>query len=606
MKATTARRRTPRADSGGKLRIGDDWNAITIIALSQDNPLKAVAEFVENSIDAGARHVTITRGREHGSAFLAIADDGRGVPRDSEGVPDFRYVATHICDSIKRRLKSEGASGIQGEFGIGLLSFWTVGEELSMASAGMDGRVYEMRMRKGDPSYSVARRGTLVAEAGTKLRIAPLLPGVRQLSGEKIQWYLASELRERIRQSGVRIRVVDKQARKEFNVEPRQFTGELLHHLPPAKCPLGEIYVELYLNPPDAANEVGLYRSGTRILRALTELEAFQKSPWSDGYLQGIVDAAFLNLTPATRTGVIQDAALESLVSAMAPIEERLCALIDEQKRAEEERSSRDTLRAIQRAFREAMLALPTEEYEWFEVGVRTRGGANGEARPAPEEDAGAQGMAIASEGTQEPAQRQFFEYAGPLHSVRIAPSTCTVAVEASRIFRAVARDANRRVIEDGVEFEWRLLDGSGRLESTATQFLTFHAPSEPGLTRIGVSARQAETVVEAAALVTVTDSLLPEAKERTSGRHGLPAYTLEHAPGKLWRSRYDAEQNVIVVNSGHRDFIYASRARTLKLRYLVRLYAKEMVRQNFPGLPADQLLDRLIELSLYTEEHLR
>jgi hypothetical protein len=607
MAATAARRqRISRAESGGKLRIGDDWNAITIIALSQDNPLKAVAEFVENSIDAGARHVTITRGREHGNAFLAIADDGRGVPCDQDGVPDFRYVATHICDSIKRRLKSEGATGIQGEFGIGLLSFWTVGEELSMASAGADGRVYEMRMRKGDPSYSVARRGTLVAEAGTKLRIAPLLPGVRQLSGEKIQWYLASELRERIRQSGVRIRVVDKQARKEFAVEPRQFTGDLLHHLPAPKSPLGEIYVELYLNPPDAANEVGLYRSGTRILRTLTELEAFQRSPWTDGYFQGIADAAFLNLTPATRSGVIHDAALESFAAAMAPVEARLRELIDEQKRAEEERSSRDTLRAIQRAFREAMLALPTEEYEWFEVGVRTRGGGDGEARAGADEAGGAAGVAIAAQGEQEPAQRQFFEYAGPLHSVRIAPSACTLSVNASRTFRAVARDANRRAIDDGVEFAWRLLEGAGRLENPATQFLTFHAPTDPGLVRIAVSARQGETTVEAEGLVTVTDSLLPEAKERTSGRHGLPAYTLEHAPGKLWRSRYDAEQNVIIVNSGHRDFIYASRARALKLRYLVRLYAKEMVRRNFPGLPADQLLDRLIELSLYTEEHLR
>ena len=35
-------------------------------------------------------------------------------------------------------------------------------------------------------------------------------------------------------------------------------------------------------------------------------------------------------------------------------------------------------------------------------------------------------------------------------------------------------------------------------------------------------------------------------------------------------------------------------------------LYAKEMVQKNFPGLPSDQLLDRLIELSLYTEENLR
>src|SRR5687768_18434571 len=84
----------------GRLKIGDDWNAITIIALSQSNPLKAIAEFVENSIDARARNVTITRGREHGRHFLAIRDDGEGVPRDAEGRPDFRYVATHIGDSI--------------------------------------------------------------------------------------------------------------------------------------------------------------------------------------------------------------------------------------------------------------------------------------------------------------------------------------------------------------------------------------------------------------------------------------------------------------------------------------------------------------------------
>src|SRR5690349_23541656 len=94
------------ARTSGRLRIGDDWNAITIIALSQSSPLKALAELVENSIDAKARSVTITRGREHGRHFLSVRDDGEGVPRDGEGRPDFRYVATHICDSIKRRLKA--------------------------------------------------------------------------------------------------------------------------------------------------------------------------------------------------------------------------------------------------------------------------------------------------------------------------------------------------------------------------------------------------------------------------------------------------------------------------------------------------------------------
>jgi hypothetical protein len=45
---------------------------------------------------------------------------------------------------------------------------------------------------------------------------------------------------------------------------------------------------------------------------------------------------------------------------------------------------------------------------------------------------------------------------------------------------------------------------------------------------------------------------------------------------GELWRSRFDATRNVIVVNNGHRDFVFASRTQALKLRYLVRLYVKE------------------------------
>ena len=327
-----AKRRTSQAKNSGRLKIGDAWNAITIIALSQENPLKAIAEFVENSIDARAGRVVITRGRERGEHFLTVADDGEGVPKNSEGIPDFHFVGTHICDSIKRRLKLDGAQAIQGEFGIGLLSFWTVGEELAMCSAAADNTIYEMRMRKGDPSYSIVKRRTLIPEPGTRLKIRPLLPGIRQLSGDKLQWYLASELRERIRQSGVHIKVIDRQARKEYTVKPRDFTGQLLHNLPEAKSAHGDIYTELYLNESGSENEVGLYRSGTRILKSLSQLDAFQCSPWNEGFLQGIVDAPFLHLTPTTRAGVVQDEVFESFVQSMAPVAVRLKEIIDEQK----------------------------------------------------------------------------------------------------------------------------------------------------------------------------------------------------------------------------------------------------------------------------------
>ena len=98
-----------RSGQRGKLRIGNDWNAITIIALSQSNPLKAIAELVENSIDARATTIMIIRGRSEGSHYLEVRDNGQGVPRDADGRPDFRYVATHICDSVKRRLKLKAA-----------------------------------------------------------------------------------------------------------------------------------------------------------------------------------------------------------------------------------------------------------------------------------------------------------------------------------------------------------------------------------------------------------------------------------------------------------------------------------------------------------------
>ena len=247
-----------RPRSSGNLRIGDHWNAITIIVLSQSNPLKAVAELVENSIDARAKTIVITRGKEKGQHYLRVKDDGEGVRRNADGEPDFHYVATHVCDSIKRQLKVQGASGLQGEFGIGLLSFWTLGEELLLTSASVDGRTFQMHLKKGDPSYRITHRPTLSPEAGSEVLIRGILPGIKNFSGDKIQWYLASELRDRIRHSGVSIRVVDRTARAEYEVELRQFEGRLLHELDSALPPQGDVYAELYLHAHSPANAVSL------------------------------------------------------------------------------------------------------------------------------------------------------------------------------------------------------------------------------------------------------------------------------------------------------------------------------------------------------------
>ena len=596
----------------GKLRIGNDWNAIRIIALSQGNPLKAIAELVENSIDAHAKSIVIRRGREHGEHYLVVKDDGDGVPRSADGLPDFKYVATHICDSIKRRLKADGAGGgLQGEFGIGLLSFWTVGHTLTMTSTGADQRAYQMVMSKGDPHYTVKPRRALFGEGGTELKISPLLNGIRSLSGEKIQWYLASELRDRIRSTQVRVTVIDKLARKQYQVEPRQFEGRLLHQLPAVRSPLGEAYAELYLTTPAEDCRVALTKGGTRVVADIGTLPGLERSPWTSRHLQGLIDVPYLNLTPSTRSGIVHDECYGTFVEALAPLEAHLNGLIEAQRRAEEEQANRESLRAIQRAFREALLVLPREEYDWFEIQSPAPQAASGGELPERDvESVGEEERAGALPGLRGPgaatAQRAFFDYPGPLHSVVISPAASTVTVNQKRRFRALPRDRSRRPVEEDLVFAWEIVEGGGTLSAPSDQEVTLQAPASPGLVRLSVAVSQRQLRCTAEALITVADSLDAAMGSAVVNARGLPGYTFERAAGELWRSRFDVERNLIVVNNGHRDFVFATRSRALQLRYLVRLYVKELVLKNFAGLPAEQVAERMIELSLYVEEKLK
>ena len=195
-----------------------------------------------------------------------------------------------------------------------------------MISTGADQRAYQMTMEQGGDlkGYAASPRRVLFAERGTELRISPLLEGIRSLSGEKIQWYLAAELRDRIRNAKVRVTVIDKLARKQYEVEPRAYEGRLLHQLPPVRTSFGDTYAEIYLSEPAASCRVALARAGTRVIEDISTLSGLEHAPWSSGYVQGLLDVPFLNLTPGTRSGVIHDERYAALVEAIRPLEARL------------------------------------------------------------------------------------------------------------------------------------------------------------------------------------------------------------------------------------------------------------------------------------------
>src|SRR5207244_10501078 len=85
------------------LRPADPFDLIRWLARSQSDPRKAVAELVQNSIDAHALHVVVSRRRLRGSPALTVRDDGEGVLLGLGREAALRYIATNTGSSRKRR-----------------------------------------------------------------------------------------------------------------------------------------------------------------------------------------------------------------------------------------------------------------------------------------------------------------------------------------------------------------------------------------------------------------------------------------------------------------------------------------------------------------------
>jgi len=461
-----------------------------------------------------------------------------------------------------------------------------------------------MEMEKGMPGYVVIPRPRLLPIKGTQLTISRLLAGIRNLNGEKIQRYLASELRDRIKHSGIKIKIIDRTSRLELNVEPRQYEGQLIHDLPQISTPFGDVYVEIYLSERNPENCISLFRSGTRVLPNITVLDLFQCEPWTSSYFQGVIDVPFLHLTPGTRDGIIHDEHFAGFYDLLINLKGRLNAIVLEQSKAEEERVSKSTLRSVQKAILDAMLILPQEEYDWFDVPGKIKSPGLSVNNT---EDYALTIEVAKNSGKKQAAQKEFFEVAGTLFSVRIQPGSAIVPINSTKTFRAVGLDRSRRQIEQNLLYEWSIIEGNGQLDKKEGEFVIFNASTEPGLCKLKVIVRQQENVCEAESIITIVDSLLKAPVGSAEFlKKGLPSYTLESAAGQTWRSRFDGKNNIIIINSGHRDFIYAGRERMRKLRYILRLFAKELVLHNFVGEPPEQLLEHLLELSMYTEDNLK
>jgi len=614
--------RAARTRSGaitGKLRPADPFELIRWLARSQNDPRKALAELVQNSLDAGAAGIQIVRRRERGTTALHVIDDGSGVLPEMSRQEALTYIATHVGQSRKRDLTVEQRRELmlQGKYGIGLLGFWSIGTYFEMRSQVNESEPWVLRMTEDHPRFAVERlRGRLpLRGTWTEIVVRQLhRPAFVSLGARRIVDYLAAELRGQLLARPVSVAVHDRIARghapKVLPVEPVRYEGQALPLPEGIETPHGPLRIELYLLPERGAQpgRVSVSCAGTVVYDDLTEFELvdFHRPPWETGRLTGVLEFAGFEVAPGSRRGVQPNEAAMAFAAAVTELESAIKSLLaDEQQRLSSELEA-ELLKQLQRAFRDLPRLAP--EYDFFAVRSEEQrmagsGGAENNEGGVPPAPAGvaeplAHPYAGADEepnATLEPAE--LFP-PGPLASVEIIPESVRVPRLGQRRLRARARAADGRAIHSGVEFVWRSDAVVGRIEPQ-NDSVVFQAGDRCERARVTVEAIEGERRASAEAMVEVIE----EEAVAPAPATGIPQPEFVNEPTGNWRSRIRDGQ--WEVNAGHRDYLIASETSRRKLRYLAGLLAKEIVLHSFPHPQHGMVLERMVEVLTITDRQL-
>ncbi|HEY6035391.1 MAG TPA: ATP-binding protein [Kofleriaceae bacterium] len=592
-----------RPASRFKLQPADPFDLIRWLARSQSDARKAVAELVQNSIDARAKTIRIERRRLRNAPALVIWDDGEGVLPALGREEALRYLGTHVGHSHKLGLSpaERHSRVIAGQYGVGLLGFWAIGSKLELRSRVTGSAMHALTLVE---DRQTAELGTAPLELDAPDTFTELVvydlhdAALRQLAGRRLADYLAAELRGPILASGATIEIHDHLVRglgqKRFEVTPRRFEGIPIE-VPPEIAVAGHppIRVELYFARGAERPAIQLACAGTLVADDIAELDAlgFDHRPWRGCDLVGVVDFPGFQVPPGTRRGVIPNAAALAFRRALATLEPVIVAglaLHEQRRRSESDRHLVDDLRKALRGLHERMphYDLPNVGdggERTADVAAAARTETNDE-HPDPD---------------REPPQPELFP-PGPLAAAAIVPATIEVGAGGERRLTARAVDADGRTVRTGLSFGWAIAgegftlagDGPRPALRAAGDLL----PGAEGMVSLVIS--QGETTASALAVVRCADP-----KKRERGSEGIPKPVLIDAPGASWRSRMEGD--LWQVNAGHEDYVALDDGRA-RLRYLVALLGKEIVHRTYGQPGTGELLEHLVAVMAHAERNLR
>jgi hypothetical protein len=594
-----------------RLRPADPFELIRWLARSQSDPRKAVAELVQNSLDAGASQIRVTRQRLRGAPALVVWDDGVGVIPEMARREALHHLATHVGHSRKRNLtpSQRMEQVVAGQYGVGLLGFWAIGRKLELRTRVAGGETMALELTEDRPQARIVRLPTPIGapDRYTELVVFGIHDAaLRFLSGRRLCDYLAAELRGQLLARSVELKIRDGVARglaqKDFTVSPRRFLGERLPL--PARIDVAgrsPISLELYVAAAGAPAGIQLYAAGTRVSDDLAELEPFELThrPWSGCQLVGFVDYPDFSIPPGSRRGVLPDDAAAAFVEALRQLEPAILAHLDELAEARDRVSSQAVWRELRRALKGFDARLPHYELLSPESGPVPVTGADSSERPASAPPLSEPSGEAAAEETPETMLPQAELSLGPLASVSIQPDRIEVAPGRERRLRALARDEDGAPFRGDIDLTWTV-EGTGFAMGDGRAVLRAASdarPGERGLVRLRAVAGGREANAEAEVEIT------PEA-ERTGTKLGIPEPALIAAPGEAWRSRMVGPR--WEVNEAHEDYLALRDEPRAHFRYLLSLLAKEIVQRSYSQPGGGPLLERLVEILAHAERNLR
>ncbi|MBL0214653.1 MAG: ATP-binding protein [Myxococcales bacterium] len=613
-----AGRRSTKDPQSVKLTPADAFDLIRWLARSQSDPRKAVAELVQNAIDANATSIAIERHRRGRRTLLTVRDDGEGIRPTEDREAALRYIATHIGRSHKRNLSpaERHAQIVAGQYGIGLLGFWSIGRRMEIRSRVAGSQVWMLRLVEDEPRAEVVPAPPAIdlPPTFTEIVVSEVhAAALRPLALARLAEYLGAELRGPITQSGATIELREYDARGQLadrvTVTPRRFDGVRLDVPSPIAVPHHTpIVVELYQAVGEAPAGVELTCAGIVVAERLGDLSVLglDTAPWTDPQLAGTIEFAGFAVPPGTRRGVIPNAASEAFIAALAQLAPHVQRALDRQLEQRHAASERQLLGELRRALRGLRDRLPHLE---LPAGLTGRGGAGRdspdplglvapspttEPTPGPAKPGDAPNDA-ADDGPDEALPPTLLP-PGPANHVALTPDPIRLWPGGARRVRATVTDIHAQQIRATTTWSasshYVELSGDGQARTVRLAEL---APAD----------RYSVTVVAEAnggACSCTTDVVVADGPPAGGEGAGIPEPILVDEPGSSWRSRMVGQR--WHVNIGHGDYRALSSDPRARLRYLVALFAKDLtVATTHPA--NEPLLDQMIDVLAHAERNL-